>query len=154
MKLSSKTDVNATLNATFAAIADFEVYERHAKRSGAEVARMDALSAPGPGMMWAIRAEFRGKLQKITAELVDYDPPNVLIFTGGTDAFTAGMLIELLPLSARETRVTITLDLTPRTLTARLVLQSARLTKGAINRRFRKRLNRFGAELEGRIKSA
>jgi len=154
MQFSTKTDIKATLNATFAALADFTSFERHAKRSGAQVSRMDDLTRPGPGMMWAIRAEFRGKLQKITAELVDYDPPNLMIFTASTDAFDAGILVELLPLSARETRMTVTLDLKPKSLAARLVLQSARLTKGSINKRFRKRLGKFGEDLESRIDSA
>jgi len=154
MRFTGKTEINAPLNASFAAIADFEAYERHAKRSGAEVERVDALSSPGPGMMWAIRMELRGKLQKIEIELADYDPPNKLIFTGGTDSFDAEVLLELIALSARETRATITIDLKPKTLAARLILQSARLTKGSINKRIRKRLNKFAEEIEGRVRAS
>lgn len=154
MRFTGKTEINAPLNASFAAIADFEAYERHAKRSGAEVERVDALNRPGPGMMWAIRMELRGKLQKIEIELADYDPPNKLIFTGGTDSFDAEVLLELITLSARETRATITIDLKPKSLAARLILQSARLTKGSINKRIRKRLNRFAEEIEGRVRAS
>jgi len=154
MKFTSKTDIQATLNQTFAAIADFEFYERHAMRSGAEIARVDALTQPGPGMMWAMRLEFRGKLHKVELELADYDPPNALLFTGGTEGFDAIIKVDLMALSARETRITVTLDLKPKSLAARLILQSARLTKGTTNKRFRKRLNKFGTELENRIASA
>ena len=154
MRFTSKTDINAPLNASFAAIADFEAYERHANRTGAEGTRVDALSRPGPGMMWAIRMELRGKLQKIEIELADYEPPNKLIFTGGTDSFDAEVLVELIALSARETRATMTVDLKPKTLAARLILQSARLTKGSITKRIRKRLNKFALEIEDRVNTA
>ena len=98
--------------------------------------------------------ELRGKLQKIEIELADYEPPNKLIFTGGTDSFDAEVLVELIALSARETRATMTVDLKPKTLAARLILQSARLTKGSITKRIRKRLNKFALEIEDRVNTA
>jgi hypothetical protein len=104
--------------------------------------------------MWAIRMELRGKLQRIEIELADYEPPNKLIFTGGTDSFDAEVLVELIALSARETRATMTVDLKPKTLAARLILQSARLTKGSITKRIRKRLNKFALEIEDRVNTA
>jgi hypothetical protein len=93
-------------------------------------------------------------LQKIEIELADYEPPNKLIFTGGTDSFDAEVLVELIALSARETRATMTVDLKPKTLAARLILQSARLTKGSITKRIRKRLNKFALEIENRVNTA
>jgi len=154
MKFTNKTDINASVNDTFAGLADFEHFERQALRSGAEVARVDALGRPGQGMIWALRFVFRGKVQKINAELVDYDPPNMMVFSGVSDSFDAVVQFDLLALSARETRVTVSIDMKPKSLAARLILQSARLTKGSINKRFRNRLNRFGTELENRIRSA
>jgi hypothetical protein len=93
-------------------------------------------------------------LQKIEIELADYEPPNKLIFTGGTDSFDAEVLVELIALSARETRATMTVDLKPKTLAARLILQSARLTKGSITKRIRKQLNKFALEIENRVNTA
>jgi hypothetical protein len=154
MKFSAKTDINAGLNAAFAGIADFDAYERFALRAGAEITRVDALTTPGPGLMWALRIVFRGKVLKINIELMDYDPPNMLQFTGGSDGYEADVRVELMALSARETRVTVSADVKPKTLAARLVLQSARLTKGALNKRFRRRIVQFGTELESRVRNA
>ena len=154
MKLNSKTDINATLNATFAGLADFDSFERQVRHSGAEISRVDDLSQPGPGMMWAVRAEFRGKLQKITLELVDYDPPNSMLFHAATDGFEADIKAELIALSSRETRMPVSVEIKAKSLAARLILQSARLTKSSILKRYRKGLNRFGNDLENRIKKA
>jgi len=78
----------------------------------------------------------------------------MMVFSGVSDSFDAVVQFDLLALSARETRVTVSIDMKPKSLAARLILQSARLTKGSINKRFRNRLNRFGTELENRIRSA
>ena len=154
MKFNGKTDIAATLNATFAAFADFERFEKQAMRAGAEIARTDDLTAPGPGMMWDIRLSYRGKPRRIKAELVDYDPPNQLVFAARAEGFEADILVELIPLSGQQTRASVTFDVRAKSLAAKLLLQSARLTKGAVNKRFRKRVARFGRELENRIQSS
>jgi len=154
MKFSGKTDINAPLNATFAAFADFGAFEKLAVRSGVEVARTDDMSAPGRGMMWDIRANYKGKTRKITAELVDYDPPNSLDFAAQTGGFNATIRVELAALSARQTRAFIVFDIRATTLTARIALQSARLAKGKLSKRFKSRLRRFGQDLQDRIEVA
>ncbi len=154
MKFSGKTEIEASLTTTFAAFADFDAFERDATRAGTRVARTDDLSSPGPGMMWDIQAEFRGKPRKIEAELVDYDPPNSLDFKAVTSGFDATVRVDLVPLSARQTRAQISFDIRPTSLAARLMLQSARLAKGRLARKFHQRLARFGRDLEKRIQSA
>ncbi len=154
MKFSNKTDIQASLNATFAGLADFAAFERQALRAGADVARLDAQSRPGPGMIWSVKVEFRGKIQKIVIELVDYLPPEQLSFRIENDGFHADLRVDLAPLNARETRMTVTADVKPQTLSARLILQSARLAKGSINRKFGKRLDKFGDDLVNRIRQS
>lgn len=154
MKFTGKTDIEATLNATFAQFADFESFERFGLQSGADIRRKDDLTAPGPGMMWDLRMEYRGKPRRLDVELVDYDPPNNLNFTASSDAVNATILVELVPLSNRQTRAAVTLDVTPKSLAAKLAVQTARLTKGALNKKFKNRLNRFGKSLEDRINRA
>ena len=154
MKFNGKTDIEAPLNTTFAQFADFETFERFGLQSGAEIRRIDDLQSPGPGMMWDVKLDYKAKLRKVTVELVDYDPPNSLTFAAKSASVDAHILIDLLPLSARVTRAAVTIDLAPKSLPARLAVQSARLTKGALTRRFQKRLGNFGAAIEDRIKMA
>jgi len=154
MKFTGKTDINAPLNATFGSFADFESFERHARRAGAEVQRIDDLVSPGPGMIWKVRAEVRGKPRKIEIELMDYDAPNALHFTATTTGYDAVIDVVLTPVTGRQTSASITVVVKPNTLAARLILQSARLTKGTLNKRFRKGLQKFGKNMEDRIQSA
>lgn len=154
MNFTGRTEIKANINATFAAFADFEAFERSVRRSGAEIERVDELTTPGPGMMWRIVADFRGKTRKIDVELKDYDPPEALLFSGVSTGFDAEIKIDLIPLSGRETRARISADITARSLAAKLILQSARLTKGKLNKRFRERFRRFGDEMTQRIRTA
>lgn len=154
MKFTGNTDINAGISETFTAFADFEVFERHALRSGAKIARTDDLTEPGSGMMWDVALEFRGKARKIGVELVDYDPPNCLDFEASADGFDATIEVELVALSASQTRANISFDVRARSLAAKLALQTARLTKGSLNKRFRKRLNKFGSDMGDRIRLA
>lgn len=154
MKFSGKTDIDATLNAAFAAVADFGAFEKLAIHAGAGVARTDDMAMPGCGMMWDIRLNYRGKARKIVAELVDYDPPEVLDFATSTSGFNATIRVELLALSQRQTRAVVILDIRARSLAARLALQSGRLVKARLNKRFKARIHKFGQEVQARIQSA
>lgn len=154
MKFAGKTDLEANLNDTFTAFANFEAFERQVLRSGAKIARTDDLTEHGPGMMWDVALEFRGKERKFKVELVDYDTPNLLEFVAVTDGFDAIILVELSSLSGRQTRANVSFDLSAKTLAAKLLLQTARLTKGKLNKRFNRRLHRFGRDMESRIRVA
>lgn len=154
MKFTSKTDLNASLNATFAAFADFEAFERQGLRAGAEIERIDDLVTPGPGMMWRVKAEYRGKMRRLEIELVDYDPPNMLKFRAASDLLDAEIKIDLIALSAKKTRAAVDVNVAAKSLSGRLLLQTARLAKGNLNRRFASGLDRFGTFLENRIAQA
>ena len=50
MKLSGRTDIGAPVAFVYAALSDFEGWERSAMRRGADVNRTDKLRVPGVGM--------------------------------------------------------------------------------------------------------
>ena len=72
--------------------------------------------------------------------------------TGATIEGQAG--IDLMALAARRTRLNITVDLQPRTIGARLILQSMRLAKARLNRRFAERVAQFCTEIETRYRKS
>ena len=150
MKFTGQTDIKASLNQTFEAFADFESFQRIAMRQGVEVERADALATPGRGMTWRVRADFRGKTRRFDVELWDYEPPDMLLYTASSDMFDVTMRNELARLSAKETRVNLTIDVTPKSIAARLILQSARLTRSALNARLKKGMQRLGDRIEKR----
>jgi hypothetical protein len=60
------------------------------------------------------------------------------------------MVAELVALSRGRTRMTVTLVLQPRTLAARLMMQSLRLARNNLTKRFKVRLGEYAAEVEDR----
>lgn len=153
MQLTAREDIEAPLDRVFAEITNFESIERQAMRRGVEVWRKDEIAGPAPGMEWHAGFGFRGKLRNATVKLVDYTPPERLKFESEVGGLEARTLLELVPLSRGRTRVSIVSDLVPKTLSARLLVQSLKLAKGGIDKRFRHRMAGFAKELENKLKT-
>jgi carbon monoxide dehydrogenase subunit G len=149
MKFSTREDVAAPMDYVFARLSDFDRFEKAALRRGAEVARTDRLQAPGPGMVWRVAFDWRGRRRQAVVELAEHVEPSRLLFDFTGRAFAGTLAVSMIALSPRRTRVITELDFRPRTMTARLVIQSLRLTRGRQNRRFKERIAAFAREVEG-----
>jgi hypothetical protein len=151
MKLSGRTDIGAPVAFVFAALSDFEAWERAAMRRGADVHRTDKLRTPGPGMTWQARFAWRGRERQVQVRLtklvtnlnlaLDFDGPSV----------EGNLNIELVELSAKRTRMLMQVDLKPRTLSARLFIQSMKLTKNRVQRKYDARLQTIAKDIEARF---
>ncbi len=151
MKFASKEDIEAPIGFVFSVVSDFDALERQVLRRGADLQRTDTLSAHGPGMSWTATFPFRGKERKADARLVAYDAPNGLGLVSETGGLFGNINVDLVALSPRRTRMSIVIDLTSKSLSARLLLQSLRLAKPNLTRRFRKRTSAFADEIEDRF---
>lgn len=152
MNFTAKQDIEAPAERVWAALTDFAGWERAAFRRGAEVTRTDRLAAPGPGMTWAGRFEFRGQPREITVRLVEMDPGARLVFQGTTKQFTGEVVLDLVEMSARSSRLHLKAEIKPQTLTARILLQSLKLAKGRVQKRIETRLADFAAGFDGRAR--
>lgn len=148
MKLSTRQDIEAPVERVFAALSDFPSFERAALRRGAEVARLDAKTAPGAGMTWSVAFRWRGKARRILCTLQDYSPPEALHVRAEGTGIDATLVLGVLALSRGRCRLGVALDLRPRSLTARLMLQTARLGKARLMRRFEARIAEFALRIE------
>lgn len=153
MKLTTREDVAAPIEAVFAQIADFGWFERAAMRRGAEVVRTDKLTQPGKGMSWHADFEYRGRDRKADVDLAEYDPPEGMTLIMRAAGLEVACIIELIAMSRTRTRMNITMDATPRTIPARLMIQSAKLARTNIQKRYRRRIAEYAAELEERCQS-
>jgi len=151
MKFSSRTEMALPVNASFAAFADFSMFERAAMRNGVDVRRVDDLTQPGPGMIWEILATFRGKPRRVSARLVDYDAPYSLTYNCEVEGFHGDVKIGLESLNSRTTGVQFSCDLQARSLTSKMMLQSLRLAKGRVNDRLDKGFHRLCKRIEARV---
>lgn len=153
MHLSSRTDIAAPLSFVFAALSDFEGWERAALRRGADVTRTDKLRSPAPGMAWQTRFRFRGKDRDVTVKLTEYETDLRMSFLGLSRMIEATGVLEVVSLAPNRTRLVVHMDLKPQTLGARLVIQSAKLAKGKLQAKFNRRLAQFALDLEQRYAS-
>ncbi len=150
MKFSKREDIEAPIDVVFRAVSDFHSFERAALRRGIDVGRRDELELPGPGMSWLARAPLRGRLRDITIRLTEYSPQSSLMLNADSSGVQGSLAVELVALSKGRTRVQVGLELKAVTLTARLLLQSTRLAKASLDRRFARRVAEFAAEIEDR----
>ena len=154
MKLTAKNDVEAPVDFVFAQLADFEGWERAAMRRGAEVARVDTMTRIGPGMTWSTQFQYRGKERKATIRLDAIKPTSSLALTGMSRLMDGVMVINVLDLAAKRTRIEVRLEIKPKTIAARLLIQSLRLARARVERTFAQRVAQLSIEIEDRFRKA
>lgn len=153
MKFAAREDIEAPIEYVFSQISDFPALERSALRRGADVQRLDDLEEPGEGMRWQANFTLRGKERELKFELVKFDPPNGMILSSLSPNMGGQMVIDLVALSRGRTRLSAELEMHPKNLSARLLVQSMKLAKSNLSKRFRNRLAAYGDDLEERFKS-
>jgi uncharacterized protein YndB with AHSA1/START domain len=150
MKFSTREDIEAPIETVFAAVTDFEHFERQAMRRGAEVARSDTMSEPGVGMMWNARVNVRGRTRDIESRLSEFEPDRAIAIESTSGGIESHFSVDLLALSKSRTRMRVTLDLKPSNFSARLFVQSLKLAKNSLNRRFSDRVAEFASDVQSR----
>ncbi|OAN71845.1 hypothetical protein A8B82_20560 [Sulfitobacter sp. EhC04] len=150
MKFSTKEDVEAPIDAVFAMLCDFESFERSAMRRGAEVQRVDQMKVPGTGMTWRVAFDLRGKRREMELEMVTFDKPNEMVLESTSPGLLGQMSFELMPLSRSRTRILVELEVKPLNLSARLLVQSLKLAKNSITRKYKLRVAEHAKAMEER----
>lgn len=148
MKLATKEDIEVPAEQVYDSLSDFVRFERSAMRRGAEVTRVDRLAETGPGLTWSIRFPVRGKMRRVLCELQRFDRPDAMGFVAESTGFNMWLNIGLVALSRNRTRMAVEFEIKPRTLTARLMLQSVRLNKASYYRRFEARIQKYACDIE------
>lgn len=153
MKLATKKDIEAPIAKVWEALSDYEAWERSAMRRGVDVERTDKLTKPGPGMSWMSRFSYRARERKADMKLTEMTGPGLLAFMLTSDTVEVAAKVELIEMSARRTRMHLTSDVKPRSLGARLFLQSLRLARAKVDRKFDAKVGQLALELETRAKA-
>lgn len=154
MKFSTKEDVDAPVAVAFDMLCDFETFERAAMRRGAEVQRIDTKSVPCVGMEWRAAFNLRGKRRQVDVEMVAFDKPNEMVLECNSQGVLTIMTIELVALSKKRTRIMVSCDIKPLNLSARLLVQSLKLAKTSLTKKYKLRVAEFAKSLEDRYNRA
>ena len=123
-------------------------------RRGVEVERTDSLATTGPGMSWKARFAFRGKPRDANLTLTEMAAPHVMGFTALSEAIEVVSKVELIEMIGRRTRIHVVSEIKPRSLGARLFLQSLRLARAKVDRRFDSKIDQLASDLEKRAKAS
>lgn len=153
MKFSTREDIEAPIDHVFARVCDFDAFEKRALRYGADVSR----SSPGTvavGTIWDLSFKLRGRDRKVQSTMVALDAPEMFRIESHSDGMVADTLVELVRLSPARTRLSIAIDLRPKTLTARLFIQSMKLAKTKLTKRFKGRVVDFAEDVTEQYRKA
>jgi hypothetical protein len=148
MKLTTKTDLEAPANFVYAMLTDYPTWEREAVRRGVEIERPADMPLSGIGSGWRIRAPYRGKLRKLLIRLDAAAPDEALSFGLDSPSVDGTADIELTVLSPRRSRLRVTVNIRPKTLAARLFINTMRLARRRVDARLESRIKSLAARIE------
>ncbi|MCK0151892.1 SRPBCC family protein [Marivita sp. S6314] len=151
MQVTATEDVAAPIEHVFAELTAFDALERQALRRGIDVRRTFRGALPNIDEGWEAKFRFRGKDRTAQVTLQSHEAPQFLRFGGVSGGLETDTQIELVPMSPNRTRVTVVLKMKPNTLSARLLVQSFKLARSSINKRFKKRMSHYAKEIEAKL---
>jgi len=147
VKIEFRDDISAPAGFVFRRLTDFARHERQAMRRGAQVQRTDSGVEPGLGAAWEIVFDYRGKARQVRAEITEWTPPERLRIRGVSGGLDSVTVVDIVALSKTQTRVNVVSELSPNTLTARLLVQSLKLARGTVTARLQTRLHDLGEDI-------
>ncbi|MFD2173480.1 SRPBCC family protein [Rhodobacter lacus] len=150
MKFSNRVDVAVSADRLFAQLTDVAGIEEIARRKGVSMRRLDTLREIGAGMSWEVGFMLRGKPREMIVDVARFEPGRCTEYAGISSSFEVTLTLDFTTLEPNRTRLGTMLELRPRTLGARLLLQSARLGRANLDRRYNARIKSFLREIEAR----
>ena len=153
MHLTTSEDIDAPIENVFAVITDFDLVERAAMRREIDVQRTNDVSPPGVGLAWEATFGFKGKTKTAKVVLTEMTAPETVRYETDTGGLEASISIDLVALSRTSTRISLSTNLDPKTLSARLLIQSLKLAKSSIESRFQKRAGELASAIEKQARS-
>lgn len=150
MKFSLRQDTDLSAEELFGAISDFARIERMLVRRGADVRRLDPAQEPGAGMAWEIGFDLRGKRRDMRMDVTQFDRPEKIVILGEGESLGLTVEMTVIALTRSKSRMIFEVEAKPRNMRARLMLQTAKLGKAQLDRKFADRVGAFLSDLSAR----
>ena len=152
MQFSSRIDIAASAEFVFASLTDFDGWEALARAKGAQIIRQDPAGRmqAGEGSCWEGSFIFKGKTRNGTLMLRESRASERLVIQADGRGIGGDLLVEITPIGAGRSRLSVQGELRPKSLAARLFVQSLRLAKGRVQAKLNKRVADYGRRLEGK----
>lgn len=150
MKLTAKSDLDVPINFVFGCLSDHATWEASAAERGIEIERPDGTPQWGPDAAWILRLYFRGRSIKMLMVLKESVPNDHLAYTFQANQLEGEFVLSIMALSPRRTRLNLALDVQPKTIAARLFLNTLRLTRGRVTAGLDARIRRIAGRIQDR----
>ncbi|MEM7488625.1 MAG: SRPBCC family protein [Pseudomonadota bacterium] len=147
MKFVAVEDIAAPIDHVWAQVADVDRFEARMARRVGRIDRRPPGPA-GPGTTWSGATEVMGKVRDVVVAMDRMTPPQEIALSARTEGMVVEILVQLAAQSPRLTRLTVTTDAKARSLTARVMLQSAKLARKTLARRYKGRVAEFANTVE------
>jgi len=151
MKLTAKADIAAPIDQAFEGLCDPDRLEQTVRGQGG-IIRRNPIGPVEKGTQWDARIAFRGAPREVSFIVTSLEAPTLMRFRGNGAAFDIAVDVELAVVDAITTRLTVTTQGAPKTLPARIMMQSLKLAHGQILARYRARIAEYVAETEAEIR--
>ncbi|WP_299839521.1 hypothetical protein [uncultured Paracoccus sp.] len=136
MKFSTRKDTELTADQLFQSLVDFDRLERILARRGAAVTRLHPAQQPAAGAGWQVGFDWRGRRRELRLEVMQLEAPGRMVISGLSEAFDLIIDLTVMALSKQRSRVIFEAEALPRNMRARLMLQTAKLGKSQLDRKF------------------
>ena len=149
MKFSTREDIAAPIDRVYSAASDFAAFEAQMRRRGIEIARTDATAYATAGARWQARFFWRSRPHDVVAELIEITEGQGYAIESTSGGVICISVMDLVALSQNRTRMLVSLELRPTTLSSRLLLHSLKLAKSNLDRKFKTRVTELAKRIEG-----
>ena len=147
MKLSTREDIDRPIDEVFAIMADFPAFEERIRARGIDVKRASGPTAPEVGAGWTAPLSWRGRHYQVASELINFEPNACYAVESNVGGVQSIAVVDLVSLARSKTRMFVSVELTPTSLSSRLLIQSLKLTKGSLAKRFKARVATLADEV-------
>lgn len=148
MKLNAREEIAAPIEDVFGALLCFDRFERIAVERGVVVQRHAGTGDGALGTVWDLRTELFGKMLDLRLEVTRVAPPEALSLAMTSPGIAGSIDCTLDALSAGRTRMTLSVEISPQSLGARLLLKPLQLAQASVNERFGDRVALIVRQIE------
>ena len=143
MKFSTRCDTELAAAALFDRISDFDRSEKILQRRGVAVRRLEAGQMQGAGRGWHLGFDWRGQRRDVQLHLTQLDRPERIGLSGGSENYDIAVNMSVVALGRHRSRLIFETDIRPLNMRARLMLQTAKLGKAQLQRKYCERIRNY-----------
>ncbi len=153
MEFTAREDIESPIEYVFDQVTDFPTFERSIMRRGGDVERVAGGDAAAVGTKWRVNFRMRGKERTVAGQIVQVDKPNGLTIEVKSKNADGAMVVELVALSKARTRLIVTAEAAPKTISAKLFFQSLRFARAKTDSKFKSLVAGFAKDVDKKYRA-